>query len=156
LWQGNSIIDFERGKDAWRPLLGADCPEPNILNASCGGVNIGPAVKADKFIALSGSIVLASAHAANSKGIRLVVDGNGQAGQIKISIIRKCNSTDEESYSASADYSANESAIDMPWANFVSSPKSAKDKIWPFDTLQISGTRSDGSALTLKKVELFR
>lgn len=92
-------------------------------------------------------MILASGNAKEHKGIRIITDGNGIAGQLNIALIRDSHSLNEVSCTKTVNYTEGETVIDIPWGDFKN--------LWPFNALQLAGHRPDGSGLKIKSIKMF-
>lgn len=153
LWPDDSLWDSERGADAWRPLTPGGGPKTVVTTTACG-IAIAPANNGKRFCALTNSVVLASGHAQQHKGIRIVVNGNGSAGALTAVLVRDSNSLDETKHAATANYGGDTTTLDLPWSAFSPSGRSARSSapIWPFNGLILEGERPTGSALAVGRI----
>ena len=154
LWSGESVWDKERGADAWRPLTAGGGPKTLITGEAGGAVTFAPD-GGNEFLALTNSVILASGRASNHNGLRLVVRGGGKGGQLRICLLRDSHSLDEVSYSAVRSYTANETVMNIPWSDFHTTNLAASAEPWPFSALQLGGTVSDGTGITLVSAVLY-
>lgn len=162
LWKGNAIWDTQRGADAWRPLTAELCPKTVILSFGQHGVKLGPAGTTKAFAALSNSIILASGHATKYEGLSLLLNGNGSPGLLTVELLRNEGSLDEVKFIRTVHYGAGTSRITIPWKDFKSVPgeggqlarlaPSARNSLWPFNGLELTGTRVDGQSLTIANI----
>lgn len=148
LWAGDAIWDAKSGAAAWRETgQGATL----IETAPNGAVELRPAKGVAKITAITNSVVLASGWAKANKGIRLLVNGCGQAGKLKIALQRDCGSTKELAYSVEARYGRNLTTLDLPWVVFKGPKGSPKDP-YPFDGLRIEADRADGTPIVIESM----
>jgi len=155
LWKGGALWDVETGISAWR-IPG---PGKRMLFSRAKAASAGPGAlkvtpdKDGQFLMLTNSVVLSSSHAAKHAGIRLVIDGQGQAGKIRVSIDQKPCTIDEISYVREVEYSATASTIDIPWAQFAG-PANATGPV-PFQALRIEGSRDGGTPIVFNSIDFY-
>ena len=152
-WSNGQLWDVVRGAAAWRtPAPGqAKTIFESILPT---GLKLGPDKGGTKFVLISNSAILASGVAAQHRGVRLRINGNGQAGSLKVGLLRDTNSLDEQAYIAEVRYIAGNADYELPWMQFKG-PVGAANQPWPFDALRLDGTRPDGSMVSVETIELF-
>ena len=153
-WDGNAFWDTLRGAVAWR-VPAPFTPATVFEFIPPAGIKLGPAKGSEKFCLLSNSVVLGSGVAAHYRGLHLRINGNGQAGTLKVGLLRDTNSMDEKSYVADVRYTAGRAVYEVPWAKFKAST-GAPQQAWPFDALRLEGVRPDGSALGVEQIEFAR
>ncbi|MHB9035881.1 MAG: alpha/beta hydrolase family protein [Armatimonadota bacterium] len=157
LWSDERLWDEERGATAWRPMAKTSVPGSlsfNLESGSDGRISVGPVAGEKNFAVMTNSVILASGYARRHKGIRIVLDGCGQAGTITVALHRNWMSRDETAYSASVDYGEGRSTIDLLWDVFKGQAASLPD-YYPFDTLTLGGSRSDGSIMRIESIRFY-
>lgn len=155
-WRENQLWDCERGAAAWR--IPAPGGKAVCEFAPFFGIKVGPEKGGKEFVLISNSAVLGSGVALRKQGLALRVHGNGQPGKLKVSLVRDTNSLDERAYAAEIAYAAGASEHRIPWSQFKLATKNATGPPMPcpFDGLLLSGTREDGTALTVESVALLQ
>jgi len=158
LWAGGALWDEAEGACAWRLAAVMKNPGPTktFLEATAAGsLRVGPAADEEKFAIVTNSVVLAGGNAATYKGIRLVIDGAGRPGRLTVALQKGSGSPQVVEYVKGIDYGAESTCIDLPWEEF-SAPVDAGGKPYPFDGLRLDGRRSDGSAITIERLRLYK
>jgi len=150
-WPGGQLWDTERGAAAWRTPAGW-LPKTAFEVSEDGGLQVGPDEGGREFILLTNSVILASGVASQHSGVRVEVNGNGQSGTLKITLLRDTNSLDEIRYTASREYGAGTTHLNIRWDEFKPSRKTSGGTPWPFDGLLVEGERAGGVPLTLKVI----
>jgi hypothetical protein len=148
---------FERGAAAWRTPAGW-LPKTVFEVTDDQALRVGPEQGGKDFVLLSNSAGLASGAASKHHGIRLRINGNGQPGKLKVTLVRDTNSLDERSYTAECDYTGASSTHDLPWSAFSLATKNTTAPPMPcaFYGLIFSGTREDGSVLHIESIRYFK
>jgi hypothetical protein len=156
LWAEESLWDLERGAAAWRTPAPWS-PKTVFAFAPPAGIRLGPDKGGKEFVLLSNSAILASGRAGKHKGIRLCIDGEGQAGTLKVAFLRDTNSLDEIAHVAEVTYDAGVTTHDIPWSAFRMTSKIASPVSLPapFDAIQFSGARADEKRVTIQTVTLI-
>jgi len=158
LWPDGAIWDKRSGADAWRPVgpsAHSGPFKPKIETLPGGALSLGPTGDDKSFTVVTNSVILASGQAAAHKGLRLVVNGNGQAGNLKVILQRDSNSMREVACVDEVKYPATGSAtIDLPWNDFIGPAGSPKEP-YPFDGLRLEGERPAGSSITIESLEFL-
>jgi len=119
------------------------------------GLKVGPEKGKKIFSLLSNSPIFASGNAEQYKGIRLIVDGKGRSGKIKVSFLKDSGCPDVVEYAATADYAEEHTVIDLDWTDFTNA-KAPETLPYPFDALRLDGERSDSSAIVIEEITLRR
>jgi len=153
-WEGDALWDIARGAAAWR-TAGGPFPKAAITAAATGGLAIRPDGDSREFCALTNSVVLASGRASRHRGVRVRLNGGGQAGVVKLSFERDSMSLDERAWTAEICYEAGVTSRDLAWADFKPEAGAAGPTPWPFDALRLAGTRPDGSSLVVEQIEFY-
>lgn len=153
-WENHALWDVQRGTAAWRiPFPGSPATVFEVMPPA--GIKLGPVKGGKKFCLISNSVLLGSGVAAQQQGLRIGINGNGQAGVLKVGLLRELNSLDEQAYVAEVRYRADRADYDLPWTQFKASD-GAPAQVWPFNTLRLEGVRPDGSALSLEQIQFIR
>jgi len=159
LWSDGAMWDVAHGASAWRPIIGIDPPGEVQTNA-LSGIKIIPKAAEARFALITNSVILASGVASTHTGIRLVIDGAGEAGELNVAMVRRAGSYHEEvtqgqiSYVKPVAYGASVTTIDIPWADFKG-PKEAPALPYPFDGMRLIGKRSTLTPLTIQSIMLY-
>ena len=153
-WSGGQLWDTERGAAAWRTPAGW-FPSTEFEVTADNGLKVSPAEGGEEFILLTNSAILASGAAKNHPGIRVHIDGQGQAGRLKVTLLRDTNSLDESAWTAEIDFAADSSECDLPWNEFSLITPGIEASAIPagFDGLSLSGERKNGSAVVLESIQ---
>ncbi len=151
LWTNGAFWDKERGVAAWRPTM---LTTSRVDAGPDNGILMGPTAKNTKFSAITDSVVLASGCASHYTGVKLVVSGQGAAGQLSVGLYKDNRSVNETPYTTLVDYGATDTTLSLPWSSF-SGLVNAQSKPNAFDGLRLEGTRADGSELLVKSMELY-
>ncbi len=117
-----------------------------------GRLKVGPAEKQTHFAVLTNSVVLASGQAPKFSGIRLKIDGKGKGGRLSVYLCRDSRSNKEMLFRTAVEYNSSETTVDLPWSAF----KGSDHDPYPFDGLILEGDRSDGSAILVNAIELYK
>ena len=82
------------------------------------------------------------------------VNGHGKSGKLQFSLLRDTNSLDEHKYTAEIDYAGEASDHGIPWGAFQLTTKNvtAPPMACPFDGLVVSGTRENGTPVTIEAI----
>ncbi len=156
-WPEGQLWDTQRGDAAWRSPAGWMAKTAFSVNKN-SELQVGPQPGGKDFHLLTNSAVLASGIAATHKGIYLKMNGNGLSGALKVILLRDTNSLDERVYTAEVNYSAAESEHEIAWSDFqlTTADATAPTMPSPFDGLIFSGTRQDGSSISIQSISLHR
>jgi len=159
LWTGGAMWDVDRGAGAWRPVMGIDAPS-DVKAVAPAGLKIIPKTAAAKFALITNSVILASGVASTHTGVRIVIDGGGEAGELNVALQRRAGSFHEEvtqgqiSYVKSVQYGAGISTVDIPWTDFKG-PGKAPALPYPFNGLRFIGQRASVTPLTIQSIEMY-
>ena len=146
-WGDQSLWDVTRGAEAWRPR-GND-PRSNIEVSEKGGeVLIKPTGKNGEFAMQTNSVGFVSAAGHDTKGLRIVLDGKGQAGKASIRLLQNTRSLDEKTVETVLKYQAGREEYTVSWADFkgLSGEGFHPNSDW-WDGLVISGQRKTAEPL---------
>jgi len=151
-WKDGALWDIERGPGAWRIPGGGKRQFVGAFKAEAVGADgLKITTAADgKFAFLTDSVQLSSPVAKNHRGVRLIIDGNGQAGHLRVSLDQKAGSFDEVAFVHELDYPAGVATFDIPWADFQA-PGDEPGPI-PYDAMRFEGTRTGQTPLVLQSI----
>jgi hypothetical protein len=147
LWRDGALWDVERGPGAWRvpgggKRYGLSAAKVEAFEAD--GLKITPAPDG-KFFLVTDSVGLSRPLADHHHGLRLVIDGQGQAGRLRLSLDREAGTADEASLVQEFAYGPATMTVDLPWSAFGAG-------LPAYDALRLEGTRTDGAALILRRI----
>jgi dienelactone hydrolase len=151
-WADDMLWDRARGAAAWR-TPGSWYPQTEVA-VNPEGLSLRPTGANREFCALTNSALLASGRAAQHPGLRLQIDGRGQAGTLKVTLTRDTMNLDERAYVAEIAYAAGAGEYPLAWSAFKLATKNvtAPPMPCPFDGLMLSGARADGTPLIVAKI----
>ncbi len=155
-WTNGALWDVDHGISAWRiPGGGIRTAGSQATLEVVGdtGLKITPDHNNGKFELLTNSISLTNVEAAKHKGLRLVIDGQGQTGDLRVSLDRNTSSPAEIEYVKTITYSATASTIDIPWSDFDG--PAAPVTLMPFDDLRFEGERPDKSPMVIQSMSYY-
>jgi cephalosporin-C deacetylase-like acetyl esterase len=160
-WPGQTLWDTERGASAWRrPGPAAEYAlwaEDATFVSPCG-ISVTPMDPAGKVAVLTNSVILASGHASEYTGIRLIINGGGTPGDLTVDLEKDSGipvHSAHITHKAHIHYGPDSTTANIPWSDFVSSDKTPSTP-YPFDGLRIDGDREKGRTLTLERIEMYR
>ena len=156
-WSGGRLWDTDRSAAAWRTPAGW-LPKTVFEVTEEKALRVGPDRGGEEFVLLTNSVVLASGAAPAHKGIAIRVNGNGQAGRLKVALVRDTNSLDQRAYTAEIAHTAGTGEHALPWATFklTTGNVTAPPMPSPFDGLIVSGTRESGTPITVESIAFIR
>jgi len=154
-WKNGALWDIERGPGAWRVPGSGKRVFGSGGNAELGGVDgLKLTPPADgKLCLLTDSVQLASPIAMTHKGIWLIIDGNGLAGHLRVSLDRNAGSIDEVSFVNELDFASGVGTYDIPWPGFQATPNATGPA--PFDALRIEAVRAGQTPIVLQSIAFF-
>jgi len=157
-WRGDAIWDVERGVGAWRIpaviFIKQSAMGTSLQQIGDTGLKITPDSTSHMFVLLTNSIALNNAEASKRKGLHLVIDGMGQAGELHVSLGRNTGGYKSEiDYAKVVQYTIGVSTIDIPWSDFEG-PASATT-LFPIDDLRFEGARSDKSPFAIQSMSFY-
>jgi autotransporter-associated beta strand protein len=151
LWDGDEIWDHEAAQNSWRPI---DSVSSEIAAGSAAGsVQITPNASGG-FAVCNNSVLLAAPYASVRQGIRLGLNGNGESGPVTVDLYRGTQTPAVSVFRASVTVPAGSSEIIIPWSAFAAQGDASGSPV-PFDGLALSGTRTNGTPLTIELIDFY-
>lgn len=155
LWENDQLWDVEQGIAAWRPVGFAmpsgrsHHPATHIEVLPDNVIALGPKdASMDSFAVVNNSVILASGQALKHKGLRVIIDGKAQAGQLTVTLVQNYAAAEiQREYSARIHYGLGKQTYPLRWADFKN--ENGESSPLPFDGLRLDGKRTDGSFLTI-------
>ncbi|MCF7816676.1 MAG: cellulase family glycosylhydrolase [Kiritimatiellales bacterium] len=151
LWSGENIWDIQSQENSWRPIYFNDAVIEK--GTAAGSVKITP-VANGLLSVCNNSVVLAAPYASTRQGLKLVLNGNGSAGAIKVELHKKSQIPAAEIYTANTSVGAGDTEVVLPWSAFVPQG-AASGNPYPFDGLAITGTRAGNAPLTIQSIDFY-
>lgn len=155
-WDGGALWDTSAGVSAWRPVwVNVNWPVGVVTvaqNAERNGLSIAPDPKSrnERFSLVSNSFLLAGTQARKHKGLSLEVDGNGQAGELKVILVKQFGTIKgQKEYPFLLKYGPQSQEYTIPWTDFGPALLEGQDPL-PFESLRLDGQRPGGKPLIFR------
>jgi cephalosporin-C deacetylase-like acetyl esterase len=157
LWKDDALWDIAAGISAWR-LAG-----PNVHSGSAqttlalkgqeGMTIVSASDPKHAFTVVNNSFVLAAGHARSHAGLVFDVDGNGEPGELKVTLVRAFGTVKhQQEFSATIAYGPQATPFRVAWREFHGP---ANTQCIPFESLRIDGVRPTGSAVSIRSIRFF-
>jgi hypothetical protein len=157
LWKDEALWDIAAGISAWRlvgPNVHIGSAQTTIaLNGKEGITIVSTNDPKHAFTLVNNSFVLAAGHARSHAGLVLEVDGNGEAGELRVTLVRALGTVrHQQEFSANIPYGPKSVSFKVAWPEFKGP---ANTPCIPFESLRLDGLRPTGSAISLRSIRFF-
>jgi len=153
LWPINPLWDVSAGIRAWRQSIYKK--ETVIEPAGPEGLRVTPGSN-DLFLVRTDSTVLLGPRAGQFAGLEIVVNGEGQAGELRVQLLDDDKTRNIPNiYEARVPYGEGETTLVIPWVDFEA-PECVREGggRWPFESLALTGVRPGRKPLTFVSIRL--
>lgn len=157
LWKDDALWDIAAGISAWRPagpnVHSGSAQTTIALNGREGITVVSTNDPKHAFTLVNNSFVLAAGHARSHTGLVFNVDGNGEPGELKVTLVRAFGTVKhQQEFSATIPYGPTSALFKLAWPDFKGSPNAY---CIPFDSLRLDGLRPTGSAVSIRSIRFF-
>jgi hypothetical protein len=157
LWEDGALWDIAAGISAWRsagPNVHSGSAQPTIaLDGKEGTTVVSTNDPKHAFTLINNSFVLAAGHAASHAGLVFDVDGKGEPGELKVTLVRAFGTVKhQQEFSATIPYGPKSATLKIAWPEFKGP---ANTQCIPFESLRLDGLRPTGSALSIRSIRFF-
>ena len=157
LWKDDALWDIAAGISGWRvagPNVHSGSAQPTIaLDGKEGITVVSTNDPKHAFTLVNNSFVLAAGHARSHAGLVFNVDGNGEPGELKVTLVRAFGTVKhQQEFSATIPYGPKSAAFKVAWPEFKGP---ANARFIPFESLRLDGLRPTDSALSIRSIRFF-